>query len=61
MRMNVQVKAGRKVRSGRQAEGVVPGRTKERILDAAEQLIARHGYHGTSLRMLTAEAAASPR
>jgi AcrR family transcriptional regulator len=30
--------------------------TKERILDAAELLFAREGYHSTSLRALTAEA-----
>jgi AcrR family transcriptional regulator len=30
--------------------------TKEKILDAAELLFAREGYHSTSLRALTAEA-----
>jgi AcrR family transcriptional regulator len=30
--------------------------TKERILDAAEQLFAHHGFEGTSLRMITAKA-----
>lgn len=30
--------------------------TKSRILDAAEQLFSRQGYHGTSLRAITAEA-----
>lgn len=54
--MNIQAEAGEKVRNGRQAKGAFQGRTKERILDAAEQMIARHGFHGTSLRMLTAEA-----
>lgn len=32
------------------------GDTKERILDAAERLFAREGFHGTSLRTLTGEA-----
>jgi AcrR family transcriptional regulator len=31
--------------------------TKERILDAAERLFAEHGFAGTSLRVITAEAA----
>lgn len=30
--------------------------TKERILDAAERLIAKHGFEATSLRAITAEA-----
>jgi AcrR family transcriptional regulator len=30
--------------------------TKKRILDAAERLFAREGFHSTSLRMLTKEA-----
>lgn len=33
--------------------------TKERLLDAAEQLFARQGYHNTSLRAITAEAGAN--
>jgi len=33
--------------------------TKERLLDAAEQLFARQGYHNTSLRAITGEAAAN--
>jgi len=33
--------------------------TKERILDAAEQRFARDGFHGTSLRAITAEAGAN--
>ncbi|MFO7982053.1 MAG: TetR family transcriptional regulator, partial [Desulfuromonadales bacterium] len=31
--------------------------TKERILDAAEGLFAREGFHGTSLRAITTRAA----
>ena len=27
--------------------------TKEKLLDAAEKLFARKGYHGTSLRTIT--------
>ena len=30
--------------------------TVDRILDAAEQLFAEHGYDGTSLRAITSEA-----
>jgi AcrR family transcriptional regulator len=30
--------------------------TKKRILDAAEKLFARQGFHATSMRMLTKEA-----
>ncbi|MDT8419404.1 MAG: TetR/AcrR family transcriptional regulator [Desulfuromonadales bacterium] len=30
--------------------------TKSRILDAAEQLFARHGFHNTSIRAITSEA-----
>ena len=30
--------------------------TKERILDAAERLFAREGFHNTSLRAITGEA-----
>ena len=33
--------------------------TKQRILDAAEHLFARHGYHATSLRGITTAAAAN--
>lgn len=33
-----------------------PSDTKQRLLDAAEQLFARHGYHCTSLRKVTNEA-----
>lgn len=33
--------------------------TKNRLLDAAERLIAEHGYSGTSLRAVTAEAGAN--
>lgn len=33
-----------------------PSDTKRRLLDAAEQLFARHGYHCTSLRKVTNEA-----
>lgn len=33
--------------------------TKERLLDAAERLFARHGYHNTSLRAITAAANAN--
>ena len=33
--------------------------TKERLLDAAEHLIAEHGYSGTSLRAVTTEAGAN--
>ncbi len=33
--------------------------TKQRILDAAEILFAREGYHGTSLRSITGEAGAN--
>ena len=31
--------------------------TRERILDAAEQLFMEHGYEGTSMRQITGEAA----
>jgi AcrR family transcriptional regulator len=33
--------------------------TKQRILDAAEQLFAQHGFHGASLRAITAAAGAN--
>lgn len=33
--------------------------TKIRILDAAEQLFARHGFHNTSMRAITSEAEAN--
>lgn len=37
-----------------------PGRaTRERILDAAEQLFAEHGFEGTSIRAVTKEAGAN--
>ena len=36
-----------------------PKATKSRILDAAEHLFAENGYHGTSLRMITADAEAN--
>lgn len=36
-----------------------PKETKTRILNAAEHLFARNGYHGTSLRMITTKAKAN--
>jgi len=39
-----------------QAENVAPRDTKERILDAAEKLLADFGFDGTSMRAVTSEA-----
>ena len=38
---------------------MLPPDTKDRILDAAERLFARHGFHNTSLRAITSEAGAN--
>ena len=35
---------------------VDPGSSRQRLLDAAERLFAEHGFHGVSLRTITAEA-----
>src|SRR5437660_7648714 len=35
---------------------IATGTTKDRILDAAERLLAQHGFEATSLRDITAEA-----
>lgn len=40
-------------------EGVHERVTKERILDAAEQLFAEHGFEGTSIRAVTQKAGAN--
>ncbi len=39
-----------------ESRGRSVGATRERILDAAEDLFAEHGFEGTSLRALTAQA-----
>ncbi|HVZ51167.1 MAG TPA: TetR/AcrR family transcriptional regulator [Pseudolabrys sp.] len=46
-------------RRAAKAESRPEGDTRTRILDAAERLIAEHGFHGVSLREITAEARAN--
>lgn len=49
----------RRMRKAKVSEPAAEAGTRTRILDAAERLIAEHGFHGVSLREITAAAGAN--